>query len=50
MIAMLGLYASGVSFIGHLGLAAAVAVVVAGLAAVTLVPALLGIAGRRSTG
>ncbi len=47
VIAMLGLYASGVSFIGKLGLAASITVAVAGLAAVTLVPALLGLAGRR---
>jgi len=47
VIAMLGLYASGLSFIGHLGLAAAVAVAVAAVAAITLVPALLGIAGTR---
>jgi RND superfamily putative drug exporter len=47
VIAMLGLYASGVGFVGQLGLAAAVAVVVSGLTAITLVPALLGIAGRR---
>jgi RND superfamily putative drug exporter len=47
MLAMLGLYASGVSFIGKLGLAAATTVGVGGLAAITLVPALLGAAGRR---
>jgi RND superfamily putative drug exporter len=42
VIAMLGLYASGISFIGKLGLAAAITVTVAALAALTLVPALLG--------
>ena len=46
VIAMLGLYASGISFIGKLGLAAAITVAVAALAALTLVPALLGFAGR----
>ena len=46
-IAMLGLYASGLIFIGKLGLAAVFAVVAAAAAAVTLVPALLGLAGRR---
>ena len=47
VIALMGLFAVGVSFIGKLGLAAAVTVVVAGFAASTLVPALLGLAGRR---
>src|ERR1700759_5709243 len=47
VIAVLGLYASGISFIGHLGLAAALAVAIAAITALTLVPALLGIAGRR---
>ena len=46
VIAMLGLYASGLSFLGRLGLAASIAVAVGGLAAVTLVPALLAGAGR----
>jgi putative drug exporter of the RND superfamily len=46
MLAMFGLYASGVTFIGKLGLAAATTVCVAAIAAVTLVPALLGAAGR----
>jgi RND superfamily putative drug exporter len=46
-VALLGLYASGVSFIGHLGLAAVFTVVVAALGAVTLVPAALGLLGRR---
>jgi RND superfamily putative drug exporter len=46
IIALAGLYASGVSFIGKLGLAAAVTVVSAVLGALTLVPALLGLIGR----
>jgi RND superfamily putative drug exporter len=47
VIALLGLFAVGVTFIGKLGLAASIAVVVAAAAAVTLVPGLLGLAGRR---
>ncbi|MFJ5773159.1 MMPL family transporter [Streptomyces sp. NPDC093094] len=47
IVALMGLYASGVSFIGKLGLAAAVTVVSAVLGALTLVPALLGLIGRR---
>ncbi|MTD53080.1 MMPL family transporter [Amycolatopsis pithecellobii] len=47
VIALMGLFAVGVTFIGKLGLAAAVTVVIAGIAAITLVPALLGLAGRR---
>jgi len=47
IIALLGLYASGISFIGKLGLAAGVTVTVAALSALTLTPALLGLAGRR---
>ncbi|MCH5671221.1 MMPL family transporter [Streptomyces gilvus] len=47
IIALTGLYASGVSFIGKLGLAAAITVVSAVIGALTLVPALLGLAGRR---
>ncbi|WP_416956064.1 MMPL family transporter [Streptomyces sp. Agncl-13] len=46
-VALGGLYASGVSFIGTLGVAAGLTVVVAAVAALTLTPALLGIAGRR---
>jgi putative drug exporter of the RND superfamily len=46
-VAMLGLYASGIPFIGLLGLAAVFGVVTAALGAITLVPALLGLAGRR---
>ncbi|HEY2320067.1 MAG TPA: MMPL family transporter [Solirubrobacteraceae bacterium] len=47
VIAMLGLYASGIAFIGKLGLAAAITVAVAALAALTLVPALLAVARDR---
>ncbi|MEU0029233.1 MMPL family transporter [Streptomyces sp. NPDC006335] len=47
IIALAGLSASGVSFIGKLGLAAAVTVVSAVLGALTLVPALLGLIGNR---
>lgn len=46
-LALLGLYASGVAFIGQLGLAALFTVLVAAAAAVTLVPSLLTLAGRR---
>ncbi|MFC7916080.1 MMPL family transporter [Streptomyces sp. NPDC057386] len=46
IVALMGLYASGVSFIGKLGLAAAVTVVSAVAGALTLVPALLGLLGR----
>ena len=44
---MLGLYASGIGFLGALGVAAAIGVAVGALGALTLVPALLGLAGRR---
>lgn len=47
IIALMGLYASGISFIGNLGLAASLTVAVAVLTALTLVPALLGLFGRR---
>lgn len=46
-VALLGLYVSGVSFLGQLGLAAVFTVVTAGAGAVTLVPAGLGLLGRR---
>ncbi|KDN74397.1 transporter [Streptomyces olindensis] len=46
IIALAGLSASGVAFIGLLGLAAAVTVVSAVVGALTLVPALLGLLGR----
>lgn len=47
VVALSGLWVSGIGFIGKLGLAAAVTVVTAVLGALTLVPALLGLAGRR---
>ncbi|GAB2746552.1 MMPL family transporter [Streptomyces bullii] len=47
IVALAGLFASGVGFIGKLGLAAAVTVVSAVAGALTLVPALLGLLGRR---
>ncbi|MGK5734067.1 MMPL family transporter [Streptomyces sp. URMC 124] len=47
VIALVGLTVSGVSFIGKLGAAAAVTVVSAVLGALTLVPALLGLIGKR---
>ncbi|MCB5167631.1 MMPL family transporter [Streptomyces bambusae] len=47
IIALSGLWVSGISFIGKLGLAAAVTVVTAVLAALTLVPAMLGLIGTR---
>lgn len=47
IIALAGLSASGVPFIAKLGLAAAVTVVSAVAGALTLVPALLGVTGRR---
>ncbi|AZQ34447.1 MMPL family transporter [Streptomyces cyaneochromogenes] len=46
IVALMGLWVSGVSFIGKLGVAAAVTVVSAVLGALTLVPALLGLVGR----
>lgn len=46
-IAMLGLYASGIVFIGKLGLAAVFGVIIAALGAITLVPGLFGLFGRR---
>ncbi|GAA3524166.1 MMPL family transporter [Streptomyces osmaniensis] len=46
IVALMGLWVSGVSFIGLLGVAAAVTVVSAVLGALTLVPALLGLVGR----
>lgn len=46
VIALSGLWVSGISFIGKLGLAAAVTVVTAVLGALTLVPAMLGLIGR----
>ncbi|HET6878271.1 MAG TPA: MMPL family transporter [Jatrophihabitans sp.] len=46
-VALLGLYASDVIFLGQLGFAAVFGVAVAALAAITLVPAGLGLLGRR---
>ncbi|MFI1865731.1 MMPL family transporter [Streptomyces jumonjinensis] len=46
IIALSGLWVSGIGFIGTLGLAAAVTVVTAVAGAITLVPAFLGLAGR----
>ena len=45
VIALLGLYASGLTFIGKLGLSAGITVTVAALSAITVVPALLALAG-----
>ncbi|MEW2571880.1 MMPL family transporter [Streptomyces sp. NPDC047070] len=47
IVALAGLSVSGVGFIGKLGVAAAVTVVSAVAGALTLVPALLGLIGRR---
>ncbi len=47
VIAILGLYVSGVPFVGAMGLAAAIVVAVTMVSAVTLVPALLRLSGRR---
>lgn len=46
-VALLSLYACGLSLIGRLGLAATIAVVITAAAALTLVPAALGLVGRR---
>ncbi|WP_328911108.1 MMPL family transporter [Streptomyces sp. NBC_00234] len=46
IIALSGLWVSGIGFIGKLGLAAAVTVVTAVAGALTLVPAMLGLIGR----
>ncbi|WP_042421521.1 MMPL family transporter [Streptacidiphilus anmyonensis] len=46
-MALAGLYASGIGFIGALGAAAGITVVVAAGASLTLTPALLGLLGRR---
>ncbi len=46
-VAMLGLFVSGISFIGMLGLAAVFGVVTAVAGALTLVPAALGLLGRQ---
>ncbi|UQA92521.1 MMPL family transporter [Streptomyces halobius] len=47
IVALAGLWASGISFVGKLGAAAALTVVTAVLSALTLTPALLGLIGRR---
>ena len=47
VIALVSLLASGIPFVGTMGYAAAVAVVVAVLAAITLLPAMLGALGLR---
>jgi putative drug exporter of the RND superfamily len=47
VVAILGLYVSGVAFVGALGLASAVVVAVTMLSALTLVPALLAVSGPR---
>ncbi|MCD0485950.1 MMPL family transporter [Streptacidiphilus sp. ASG 303] len=47
VVALVGLNASGVSFIGRMGAAAAITVITAVAGALTLVPALLGLIGRR---
>ncbi|WP_328519324.1 MMPL family transporter [Kribbella sp. NBC_00359] len=44
VIAILGLYVSGVPFVGALGLSSAIVVAVTVLAALTLIPAMLGLA------
>ena len=46
-LALLGLFASGITFIGMLGLAAVLSVLSAAAASLTLVPAALGMLGRR---
>ncbi|RAJ44787.1 RND superfamily putative drug exporter [Kitasatospora sp. SolWspMP-SS2h] len=47
VVALAGLSVSGISFVAKLGLAAAVTVVTAVCGALTLLPALLGVVGRR---
>ncbi|TFB96877.1 MMPL family transporter [Cryobacterium sp. MDB1-18-2] len=47
VISLIGLYASGITYIGQLGVSASITVAVAALSAITLVPALLAVAGRR---
>ncbi|MEU3916931.1 MMPL family transporter [Streptomyces sp. NPDC029004] len=46
IIALCGLWVSGISFIGKLGVAAAITVITAVIGALTLVPAMLGLVGR----
>ena len=45
VVSILGLYVSGVAFVGSLGLASAIVVAITMLAALTLVPAFMGVAG-----
>ena len=47
VVAISGLLAVGIPFVGRMGLAAGVVVATTAVAAVTVVPALLGMAGRR---
>ena len=49
-VSVLGLYISGVGFVGSLGLAAAIVVVVTMMAALTLVPGFIGLAGETVRG
>ena len=48
VVSILGLYVTGIDVIGRMGLAAAIVVTVSAVTAVTLVPALLKLAGRRA--
>jgi RND superfamily putative drug exporter len=50
VVAISGLLAVGIPFVGRMGLAAGVVVAVTAVAAVTVMPALLGWAGRRVVG
>ncbi len=47
VISLVGLHVAGVAYVGQLGTAAGITVAVAALAAITLVPALLAVAGTR---
>ena len=47
MIALIGLLIVGIPFLGYMGIAAAIAVLLAMLAATTLLPAVLGLLGAR---
>ena len=46
VVAILGLYVAGVPFVGSMGLASAIVVLVTMLTALTLMPAFMGVAGR----
>jgi RND superfamily putative drug exporter len=50
VVAISGLLAVGIPFVGRMGLAAGVVVAATAVAAVTVMPALLGMAGRRTLG